>query len=395
MIQWKGVFPALTTKFKDNLQLDIPAFQKNLEAQIGAGIDGVIVGGSLGEASTITHEEKMELLKAALDTAKGRIPILVNIAERSTAAAVKIAEDAQAGGAQGLMALPPMQYKATDAEVVRYFQDIAQSTDLPILIYNNPVDYKIEVTLDMFETLLKEKNIQAVKESTRDISNVSRIISRFGDRLKVLCGVDTLAMEELVMGADGWVAGLVCAFPRETVAVYRLTKAGRLDEAREQRMWVERLALQLGMELHADEPGMVRPLDDFGQQPVRRHAGKDQAALLQGLTVSGIDLVAMAVTLADVVGAAVERRDMAVGAKHRVIGAKPHGSAQIGVGSARLKALLAHPFSDDTDHRFTGLAEFGGRSRSDSGVSNALDARHLHAEADSEKGNRTFARKAH
>ena len=237
MIQWKGVFPALTTKFKDNLQLDIPAFQKNLEAQIGAGIDGVIVGGSLGEASTITHEEKMELLKAALDTAKGRIPILVNIAERSTAAAVKIAEDAQAGGAQGLMALPPMQYKATDAEVVRYFQDIAQSTDLPILIYNNPVDYKIEVTLDMFETLLKEKNIQAVKESTRDISNVSRIISRFGDRLKVLCGVDTLAMEELVMGADGWVAGLVCAFPRETVAVYRLTKAGRLDEAREIYRW--------------------------------------------------------------------------------------------------------------------------------------------------------------
>ena len=237
MIQWKGVFPALTTKFKDNLQLDIPAFQKNLEAQIGAGIDGVIVGGSLGEASTITHEEKMELLKAALDTAKGRIPILVNIAERSTAAAVKIAEDAQAGGAQGLMALPPMQYKATDAEVVRYFQDIAQSTDLPILIYNNPVDYKIEVTLDMFETLLKEKNIQAVKESTRDISNVSRIISRFGDRLKVLCGVDTLAMEELVMGADGWVAGLVCAFPRETVVIYELAKQNRIAEALEIYRW--------------------------------------------------------------------------------------------------------------------------------------------------------------
>ncbi len=237
MIQWKGVFPALTTKFKDNLQLDIPAFQKNLEAQIGAGIDGVIVGGSLGEASTLLHEEKMDLLQAALDTSNRRIPILVNIAERSTAAAVKIAQDAQAGGAQGLMALPPMQYKATDAEVVNYFLDIAKSTDLPILIYNNPVDYKIEVTLDMFETLLKQDNIQAVKESTRDISNVSRIISRFGDRLKVLCGVDTLAMEEIVMGADGWVAGLVCAFPRETVAVYRLTKAGRIAEARDIYRW--------------------------------------------------------------------------------------------------------------------------------------------------------------
>lgn len=227
----------MTTKFAEDLQLDLPAFQKNLTAQIDAGIDGVIIGGSLGEASTLLHEEKLELLRASLATAGGKIPVLVNIAERSTAAAVKVAQDAQAHGAQGLMALPPMQYKATEAEVVNFFLDIARSTDLPILIYNNPVDYKIEVTLDMFETLLKQDNIQAVKESTRDVSNVSRIISRFGDRLKILCGVDTLAMEELVMGAHGWVAGLVCAFPRETVAIYRLTKAGRIAEAAEIYRW--------------------------------------------------------------------------------------------------------------------------------------------------------------
>ena len=179
----------------------------------------------------------MDLLQAALKLSNGQIPILINIAERSTRAAVKVAEMAQENGAQGLMLLPPMQYKATDAEVVDYFMDVAKSTDLPIMIYNNPVDYKIEVTPDMFETLLQLSNIEAVKESTRDVSNVTRFISRFGDRLKILCGVDTLALECILMGADGWVAGLVDAFPAETVAIYRLAIAGRIEEAREIYRW--------------------------------------------------------------------------------------------------------------------------------------------------------------
>jgi 4-hydroxy-tetrahydrodipicolinate synthase len=135
------------------------------------------------------------------------------------------------------MLLPPMQYKATDNEVVDYFLAVAKSISIPILIYNNPVDYKIEVTLDMFEELLKMPNIQAVKESTRNLSNVTKIRNRFGNNLKVLCGVDTLALESLLMGADGWVAGLVCAFPRETVAVYRLARAGQLEEARKIYRW--------------------------------------------------------------------------------------------------------------------------------------------------------------
>jgi 4-hydroxy-tetrahydrodipicolinate synthase len=124
-----------------------------------------------------------------------------------------------------------MRYSSDHRETVTYFKTVADSTDLPIMIYNNPVDYKIEVTLDMFEELIECENIQAVKESTRDVSNVTRMINRFGNRLKILCGVDTLAMEELLMGADGWVAGLVCAFPAETVAIYRLIKAGRVEEA--------------------------------------------------------------------------------------------------------------------------------------------------------------------
>jgi 4-hydroxy-tetrahydrodipicolinate synthase len=129
------------------------------------------------------------------------------------------------------MLLPPMRYKADDRETTAFFKAVAQSTELPIMLYNNPVDYKIEITLDMFESLIEEKNITAVKESTRDVSNVTRLVNRFGDRLKILCGVDTLALEELVLGADGWVAGLVCAFPAETVRIFQLVKAGKIAEA--------------------------------------------------------------------------------------------------------------------------------------------------------------------
>jgi 4-hydroxy-tetrahydrodipicolinate synthase len=161
----------------------------------------------------------------------------MNIAEGSTREAVKLANESEKCGGKGLMMLPPMRYKSDHRETVQYFKDVANSTSLPIMIYNNPVDYKIEVTLDMFAELVENKNIQAVKESTRDVSNVTRMINRFGDRFKILCGVDTIAMEELMLGADGWVAGLVCAFPKETVAVYKLTKTNKIAEALEIYRW--------------------------------------------------------------------------------------------------------------------------------------------------------------
>ena len=230
-ITWKGVFPALTTKFTEDDALDLATFDLNLEAQLSAGIDGIILGGTLGEASTLSNEEKENLVKHAVAKIGGKVPVILNIAEASTREAIRIAESATELGASGLMLLPPMRYKADDRETVAFFKTVAQSTDLPIMIYNNPIDYKIEVTVEMFEELLKLDNIQAVKESTRHISNVTRLRNAFGDRLSILCGVDTLAMEELVMGADGWVAGLVCAFPRETVAIYRLVKAGKIEEA--------------------------------------------------------------------------------------------------------------------------------------------------------------------
>ena len=228
---WQGVMPALTTQFDAQEQLNLEAFELNLVAQIEAGVHGIVLGGTLGEASTLTAPEKVLLLKKAQDVISGRIPVIINIAEQSTGDAIAAAQAAEANGADGLMLLPPMRYKATDEETVQYFAAIAQSTKLPIMIYNNPVDYKIEVTLDMFDELQQYKNIQAVKESTRDISNVTRMINRFGSRYQILCGVDTLAMESLVMGADGWVAGLVDAFPRETVAIFAYTKAGKIDDA--------------------------------------------------------------------------------------------------------------------------------------------------------------------
>jgi len=230
-ITWKGVFPAVTTKFNDDDEIDFDAFDKNIEAQIEAGVKGIIIGGSLGEASVLSDIEKIELLKHTVKTVNKRAYVVLNIAEQTTKAALQCAENASKYGADGLMMLPPMRYKADDAETVQYFGTVAKSTSLPIMIYNNPYDYKIEVTLDMFEELSQYDNIQAIKESTRDVTNVTRLINRFGDRFKILCGVDTLALESLFMGADGWVAGLVDAFPRETVAIFNLAKQGRHQEA--------------------------------------------------------------------------------------------------------------------------------------------------------------------
>lgn len=227
----------MTTKFTENDELDLPLFAKNLEAQIEAGVEGIILGGTLGEASVLTTDEKEKLVKFAVAQSNNRVPVVLNIAEGSTKEAIKQAEYAQKWGAKGLMMLPPMRYKTDHRETVAFFKTVANTTSLPIMIYNNPVDYKTEVTLDMFEEILECGNVQAVKESTRDVSNVTRLKNRFGNRLKVLCGIDTIAMEEMLMGAEGWVGGLVCAFPEETVAIYRLVKAGQVEEALKIHRW--------------------------------------------------------------------------------------------------------------------------------------------------------------
>ncbi|RRB01256.1 dihydrodipicolinate synthase family protein [Larkinella rosea] len=230
-VNWKGVYPALLTPFTADDELDLPLFAKNLHAQLDAGVHGMIIAGSLGEVSTLSGPEKLALLETALETTNGRVPVIMNVAEAVTKDAVRGAREAEAAGADGLMLLPPMRYFADSRETVAFFKTIAQETSLPIMIYNNPVDYKIMTTVAMFEELAELPNIQAVKESTRDLTNITRMRNAFGDRYRILGGVDTLALEAQLSGADGWVAGLVDAFPQETVAIFELVNAGRIQEA--------------------------------------------------------------------------------------------------------------------------------------------------------------------
>ncbi len=165
------------------------------------------------------------------------IPVNLNIAESTTSDAIRQAENAKKWGADGIMLLPPMRYKTDDRETIAYFKTVAKSTQLPIMIYNNPPDYSIDCRPDMFDELVVCKNITALKESSRDVTNLTRMRNRFGDRFNILCGVDTLAMEELCLGADGWVAGLVDAFPKETVTIYNLVKTGKIEEAAKIYRW--------------------------------------------------------------------------------------------------------------------------------------------------------------
>ncbi len=230
-IDWKGIYPAVTTKFTDDDRLDMDAFGKNIEAQLEAGVSGIILGGTLGEASSLSKDEKQQILKYTLKLITGRVPVILNIAEQTTKEAISFAGNARENGADGLMLLPPMRYHADARETLSYFSDVADSTELPIMIYNNPVDYKVSVDIEMFKTLSDIPNIVAIKESSRDVTYLTRLKIAFGERFRILSGVDNLALESLLMGADGWVAGLVCAFPHETVAIYKLVKAGRTKEA--------------------------------------------------------------------------------------------------------------------------------------------------------------------
>ena len=268
-VNWNGVYPAVTTKFTADFQLDIPAYNKNIDFQIESGVDGIIIGGSLGEASTLTNDERITLLKETIATSAGRVPALINIAERTTTDAIALAQMAEKNGADGLMLLPPMQYKADEHETTVYFKTVAKNTSLPIMLYNNPVDYKIAVTIPMLEALASVENIQAIKESSRDITNVTRQKNAFGDRYKILCGVDTIALECLVAGADGWVAGLVNAFPRETVVIYELVKAGRIEEALRIYRWFMPL---LELDIHPKLVQYIKLAEvaaGIGTEPVR------------------------------------------------------------------------------------------------------------------------------
>lgn len=227
---WSGIFPAVTTKFDAEDRLDRTEMERCFGLQIEAGCDGLIVCGSLGEGPMLSHDEKLEVLAIAKSVAGGR-PVLLTVNEAATREATALARRAAKAGADGLMVVPSPIYHTDPDETVDALTAVARASGLPVMIYSNRIAYRVDVTIPVMERLAGEELFVAVKESSDDIRRTTDIINAFGDRFDLFTGVDNLAFEALSVGAIGWVAGLVTAFPRETVAIYRLMQAGRRDEA--------------------------------------------------------------------------------------------------------------------------------------------------------------------
>lgn len=234
---WQGVFPAVTTQFASDESLDIVSTIRHLEVLLEAGVHGVVMLGTLGEGTSLEPKEKQELLAATVATVAGRVPVLSGVAEYTTAGACRSARAAEEAGVDGLMVLPAMVYRSDERETLAHFRRVAEASALPIMVYNNPVSYGVDVTVEMFGELAAEESLVAIKESSDDVRRITDLINALGERFALFCGVDDLALEALVMGARGWVAGLVNAFPHETVRIWQLVEEGRLEEARGIYRW--------------------------------------------------------------------------------------------------------------------------------------------------------------
>jgi 4-hydroxy-tetrahydrodipicolinate synthase len=236
-IVWKGIFPAATTLFTSDQKIDLAATSAHLEGLVRAGVQGLVVLGSLGENGTMDASEKLEVLGAAVAVAKGRVPVIAGVAESSTARACHFALDAEKAGARGLMVLPAMIYKSDPRETVAHFRAVARASRLPVLCYNNPVAYGVDLTPDLFAELADEETLVAIKESSGDVRRITELANRCGDRYALLMGMDDLILEGVAAGVAGWVAGLVNAFPAETMHFWKLATSGRLEEARRVYRW--------------------------------------------------------------------------------------------------------------------------------------------------------------
>ncbi len=234
---WQGVFPAATTQFRDDQSVDLGATLDHLERLVEAGVHGLILLGTVGENNSLDPSEKREVLKAARDRLGGRVPLLTGVAEASTKLAAEFASDAQTLGLDGLMVLPAMIYKADSREALAHFRTVAAATDLPVMIYNNPVVYSVDVTPEMFLDLADESKFVAIKESSENVRRITDLKNHCGDRYDLFCGVDDLILESVLLGAVGWVAGLVNALPSESLTLWNLAREGRWDEARELYRW--------------------------------------------------------------------------------------------------------------------------------------------------------------
>ncbi|WP_435015916.1 dihydrodipicolinate synthase family protein [Tundrisphaera sp. TA3] len=236
-VTWQGVFPAACTQFREDESLDIPATLEHVEAMLAAGIDGLVMLGTVGENCSLEAVEKRELLKATVDHVAGRVPVLSGVAEYTTALACRFAADALRIGADGLMVLPAMVYKSDGPETVAHFKAVARATELPIMIYNNPVSYGVDIPPPLFAELADEPTVVAIKESSENPRRITDIRNEVGDRFLLFCGVDDLVMESYLLGIQGWISGLVNAFPRENRLLWDLLTAGRYTEAVEVYRW--------------------------------------------------------------------------------------------------------------------------------------------------------------
>ncbi len=236
-VHWRGVFPAATTQFHPDQAMDIPGTLRHLDAMIAAGVHGMIMLGTVGENCSLEYAEKLELLKATVDHVAGRVPVLSGVAECSTALACRFARDAASIGVVGLMVLPAMVYKSDPRETMTHFRTVAGASDLPIMVYNNPISYNVDITPEMFAELADEAKFVAIKESSENVRRITDLKNVSGERYALFCGVDDLVLESLLLGASGWVSGLVNAFPAENRLLWDLATSGRWDEALKVYRW--------------------------------------------------------------------------------------------------------------------------------------------------------------
>ncbi|CAM3984886.1 dihydrodipicolinate synthase family protein [Pseudoalteromonas byunsanensis] len=237
MIEWQGVYPAVTTQFNDDGSINFETTKSMIDALINEGVHGIIVLGTVGENCSLRAEEKRDVLKAAKEVVAGRVPLLTGVAETTTQFAIEFSQDAEEIGIDGLMVLPGMVYRSTEREAIYHYQQVARSMSLPVMIYNNPVTYGVDVSIEGMKVLANEENIVAIKEATTDTRRITELQSAFADRFIIFGGVDDIALESLMLGATGWISGLTNVFPRESVAIYELARQGRYEEAKEIWRW--------------------------------------------------------------------------------------------------------------------------------------------------------------
>ncbi len=244
-VSWHGVFPAATTQFRSDQSLDIDATLRHIDAMLDAGIHGLVMLGTVGENTSLEYAEKLEVLKRTVEHVKGRgagrVPVLSGVAEYTTALACRFAADAQKAGADGLMVLPAMVYKSDPRETLAHFRAVAAAGDLPVMIYNNPVSYGVDIAPEAFAELAEERKFVAIKESSEDPRRITRIRNAVDDRFILFCGVDDLVMESYILGVTGWISGLVNAFPAENRLLWDLLEKADFAAARKVYAWYEPL----------------------------------------------------------------------------------------------------------------------------------------------------------